>query len=187
MIVVHVIQMKRWFGRRFGLHDIQCTPMRWRLWNAPAPTLKALVTNWCVIFKNYEIKKNDYHSTVSYPPGNEKRYPWEWKIIESFHETGHLDIRLSGWDVCSFPGGYLNDNNQQKTTSTKLMKLFPKLKTSVSQASPVSYFSRYPRFHRLEEAQDANAPLKGCRCSVACDATRKNHEDIMKISWSTPV
>lgn len=58
MIVVHVIQMKRWFGRRFGLHDIQCTPMRWRLWNAPAPTLKALVTNLCVIFENYEITKN---------------------------------------------------------------------------------------------------------------------------------
>lgn len=173
MIVVHVIQMKRWFGRRFGLDDIQCTPMRWRLWNAPAPTLKALVINFCVIFKNYEIKKIDYHSTLSYPPGNDQ--------ISLGIENHWLprnwdgDIRL-GWDVCSFPGGYLNDNNQQKTTSTKLMKLFPKLKTSVSQASPVSYFLRYPRFHQLEEAQDANAPLKGCRCSVACDATRKNHK-----------
>ena len=94
MIVVHVIQMKRWFGRRFGLDDIQCTPMRWRLWNAPAPTLKALVINFCVIFKNYEIKKK---STIIqlYPTlQGTIRYPWESKIID-FHETG---MGISGWD-----------------------------------------------------------------------------------------
>lgn len=113
--------------------------------------------SWCVF--------NNYHATLSYP-GNQ--------IFKSSENHWLFSSLWLGYDVLVF------------RVSKWCFEGVPELKTSASQASPVSYFSRYPRFHQLEEAQGANVPKMMQLFSCMLCYQEKSWE-IMKISWSTPV